>query len=132
MLGGVLSCTAESNWLATVSGRFGGVVADRTLVYVKDGAAWLHTDHTLTIPAGLGPVATSVSTDTTAFGWLLGLGAEYAFTQNWTGFIEYNYIEFDKKNSALDFTALAGIPAIANVDFKNKLSIAKIGVNYKF
>ena len=31
-----------------------------------------------------------------------GLGAEYAFTQNWTGFIEYNYIEFDKKNSALD------------------------------
>ena len=132
-LGGVLSCTAKSDWLATVSGRFGGVVADRTLVYVKGGAAWLHTDHTLTIPAGVGPVvATSVSSDTTALGWLLGLGAEYAFTQNWTGFIEYNYIEFDKKSSALDFTALAGIPAIANVDFKNKLSIAKIGVNYKF
>ena len=47
----VLSCTAKSDWLATVSGRFGGVVADRTLVYVKGGAAWLNTTHSLNVPA---------------------------------------------------------------------------------
>ncbi len=41
----VLSCTGESNWLATVSGRIGGVVADKTLVYVKGGAAWLNSTH---------------------------------------------------------------------------------------
>lgn len=53
----VLSCTAKSDWLATVSGRFGGVVADKTLVYVKGGAAWLNTTHSLNVPAfggGLG------------------------------------------------------------------------------
>ena len=34
-----LSCTTKSDWLATVSGRFGGVVADRALIYAKGGAA---------------------------------------------------------------------------------------------
>ena len=143
----VLSCTAKSDWLATVSGRVGGVVADKTLIYAKGGAAWMNTTHTLTIPGaaiggiggigGLGGAAASVSTENTAFGWLLGFGAEYAFSPNWTAFIEYDYLDFDTKNSALNLTALAaGLggagTAVANVDFKNKLSIAKIGVNYKF
>ncbi len=128
-LGGGASCTAKSDWLATVTGRFGGVVADRTLVYVKGGAAWMHTDHTFGV-AVLGPGGFSASTSTTAFGWLLGLGAEYAFDRNWSAFIEYNYIDFDKKSSTLDLTTFGG--PVASVDFKNKLSIAKVGVNYKF
>jgi outer membrane immunogenic protein len=134
------SCTAKSDWLATVTGRFGGVVADRTLVYVKGGAAWMHTDHSFSVPAaGLGLGAPglpggSVSGSTTALGWVLGLGAEYAFDHNWSAFIEYDYIDFDKKNVALDFGVGVGAPglAVANVDFKNKLSIAKVGINYKF
>lgn len=132
-LGGVASCTAKSDWLGTVTGRLGGVVGDRTLVYVKGGAAWLHTDHTLGITAGFGgPGAASISSSSTAFGWLLGLGAEYAFDHNWSAFIEYNYMDFDKKNIVFDFSPFAGVPATANVDIKNKLSVAKIGLNYKF
>ncbi|MGM4954224.1 outer membrane protein [Bradyrhizobium barranii] len=127
------SCTAKSDWLATVTGRVGGVVADRTLVYVKGGAAWMHTDHNFSVPAGFGRGGgTSVSSSSTSWGWLLGLGAEYALSPNWSAFIEYNYIEFDKKNIALDVSAFAGAPAIANIDVKNKLSVAKVGVNYKF
>ncbi|MCK1396072.1 outer membrane beta-barrel protein [Bradyrhizobium sp. 1] len=131
-LGGAASCTAKSDWLATVTGRIGGVVGDRTLVYVKGGAAWMHTDHSLSVPGGFGPGAGSVGTSTTALGWVLGLGAEYAFDHNWSAFIEYDYIDFEKKNAALDFSPFAGVPATANVDFKNKLSIAKVGLNYKF
>jgi outer membrane immunogenic protein len=101
-------------------------------VYVKGGAAWLNTSHSFAIPAGLGPTAFSGSSDSTASGWLLGFGTEYAFTPNWSAFIEYDYIDFDKANIALNLTPLVGTPAIANVDVKNKLSIAKIGVNYKF
>ncbi|MBN9041469.1 MAG: porin family protein [Rhizobiales bacterium] len=139
-----LSCTAKSDWLATVSGRLGGVVADKTLIYAKGGAAWMNTTHSVTIPVaglggGLGALggSTTSSTENTALGWLIGFGAEYAFAPNWTAFIEYNYMEFGTKSSALDLTALAGGlggagTATANVDFKNKLSIAKIGVNYKF
>ena len=52
------------------------------------------------------------------------------FARNWTGFLEYNYIEFDKKNEPFTFAALPGLTV--NADLKNKLSIAKVGVNYKF
>ena len=131
----VLSCSAKSNWLGTVSGRVGGVVADKTLVYVKGGAAWLNSNHTLNISAlGGAGTAASVSTDSTAFGWLLGMGAEYAFTRNWSAFIEYDYMDFDKKSAALNLASLgAGVPAaIANLSLQNKLSTAKVGVNYKF
>ena len=139
----VFSCTAKSDWLATVSGRIGGVVADRTLVYVKGGAAWLNTKQSLTaptiltalLPAGTG-LGAGVNSENTSLGWLLGFGAEYAITQNWSAFIEYNYMDFDRKDIAYNLVATVpgGPAATANFDtsVKNKLSIAKIGVNYKF
>jgi outer membrane immunogenic protein len=134
----VLSCNANSHWLATATGRIGGVVADRTLVYIKGGGAWMNTTHTLTVPAagglGGGGVAglTGSSADSNTFGWLLGFGAEYAFSPNWSGFIEYDYMDFDKKSIALNLTVPGGPVGAANVSIQNKLSVAKIGVNYKF
>ncbi|MBU6458706.1 MAG: outer membrane beta-barrel protein [Bradyrhizobium sp.] len=130
-----LTCTSKSDWLATVSGRFGGVVADKTLIYAKGGAAWMNTTHTVAIPAaGIfgapGAGTASASAENTDFGWLLGFGAEYAFSPNWTAFIEYDYMQFDTKSATLNFVAIPG--AALNVDYKDKLSIAKIGVNYKF
>jgi hypothetical protein len=58
------------------------------------------------------------------------MGVEYMFAKNWIGFPEYNYIDFDTKNEAFAL----GAPAVftINADLKNKLSIAKVGVNYKF
>jgi outer membrane immunogenic protein len=52
------------------------------------------------------------------------------FSRNWTGFIEYNYIDFDKKNESFPL----GAPAVVtiNADLKNTLSVAKVGINYKF
>lgn len=125
------SCTAKSNWLATATGRIGGVVGDRTLVYVKGGAAWLNTNHTLNVLGGFGGGGGTFSTSSTSttFGWLLGLGTEYAFDHNWSAFVEYNYIEFDKKNIDL---VIPGAPGAIGIDVKNKLSVAKVGVNYKF
>lgn len=47
---GFVTCTTKSDWLATVTGRIGGVVADRTLVYAKGGAAWMHTNDSIGVP----------------------------------------------------------------------------------
>ncbi|MDP1585068.1 MAG: outer membrane beta-barrel protein [Bradyrhizobium sp.] len=133
----VLSCTTESDWLATVSGRIGGVVADRTLLYVKGGGAWMNSTHSVSAPGGGiigGPGGAGLtqltSADSTSWGWLLGMGVEYMFAKNWTGFLEYNYIDFDTKNEAFALGAPAAFTI--NADLKNKLSIAKVGVNYKF
>lgn len=129
-----LSCTTQSDWLATVSGRIGAVVLDRGLVYAKGGVAWLNSTHSVSAPAllGGGGLTQITSAESTAFGWLLGLGTEWMITRNWTAFVEYNYIEFEKKNEAFNI-AFAGVPAFTiNADLKNKLSVAKVGVNYKF
>ena len=113
----ILSCTTESDWLATVSGRFGGVVADRALIYVKGGAAWMNSTHSVNLPnfAALGggiPITGQAlaSTESTAFGWLIGLGGEYMITPNWTAFIEYNYIEFDRKGETNNLNLASLVP----------------------
>ena len=136
------SCTSKSDWLATVSGRIGAVVADRALIYAKGGAAWMNSTHSLKASDLAGVVIPGIggtqltSQESTSWGWLVGMGAEYMITQNWSAFIEYNYIEFDKKNEAFNLNTGAifgpGPAFAANVDLKSTLSIAKVGVNYKF
>jgi outer membrane immunogenic protein len=129
----LLACTSNSKWLATVSGRLGAVVLDRGLVYVKGGGAWLNTDHIVTTPGfGAVPATTLTSVNSTAWGWMLGFGTEWMITRNWTAFVEYNYIDFQKKNEAFNIAVAPGAALVVNADLKNKMSIAKAGVNYKF
>lgn len=131
----VLSCTSKSDWLATASGRVGAVVLDRGLIYAKGGVAWLNTTHSVNLPVfGPGGINQLTSKESTAWGWLIGMGTEWMITKNWTAFIEYNYIEFDKKNEAFPINPALTAPFRVNVnaDLTNKLSIAKVGANYKF
>jgi outer membrane immunogenic protein len=131
----VLSCTTKSDWLATVTGRVGGVIADRGLLYVKGGGAWLNSTSNVNLPmiglgGGLLNGAQLTSTSRTSSGWLLGMGLEYMFSKNWTGFIEYDYMDFSAKNVTATFALIPGLAI--NADQKDKLSIAKVGLNYKF
>ena len=132
----VLSCTTKTDWLATVSGRLGAVVLDRGLVYAKGGAAWMNSTHSVGLPGGglFGPGGDLTSRETTHFGWLVGLGTEWQITPNRTAFIEYNYLQFDRKNETFTINpALTGGALVnVNADLRNTLSIAKVGVNYKF
>lgn len=131
----VFGCTTKSNWLATATGRLGAVVADRGLIYVKGGGAWMNSDHSVTTPGfgGIIPATTLTSASSTTWGWTVGLGTEWMITRNWTAFLEYNYIEFEKKNEAFRINT-GGLPVAltVNADLVNKLSVAKVGVNYKF
>ena len=131
----ILSCTARSDWLATASGRVGAVVLDRGLIYAKGGVAWMNTNRTVNLPVfGAGGINEITNKDTTTWGWLIGMGTEWMITKNWSAFIEYDYIEFDKKADTLLINpALTGpIRVNVNTDLTNKLSVAKVGVNYKF
>ncbi len=135
----LLACSTKTDWLASVTGRLGAVVLDRGLVYVKGGAAWQNSTHSVNLPTfgGLAlPIPTEIaSRDITHFGWTIGMGTEWMITPNWTAFVEYNYYEFDKKNYnfPLNLGALAqGIPVSVNADLRNTMSVAKVGINYKF
>jgi outer membrane immunogenic protein len=131
----ILSCTSKSDWLATATGRIGAVVLDRGLVYAKGGAAWLNTTHTVNLPVfAPGTPNPLTEKESTTWGWTLGMGTEWMITKNWSAFVEYNYMEFDKKNEAFLINPVLTAPFRVNVnaDLTNKLSVAKVGVNYKF
>jgi outer membrane immunogenic protein len=141
-----LSCQEKSNWLASVTGRLGAVVLDRGLVYAKGGAAWMNTTHTLNLPSvlintpggsvsvlGANSNAQLASSDSTPWGWTLGFGTEWMITRNWSAFVEYDYYQFQRKTVAFGLnTAVLGTPVTVSADIRNTLSIAKVGVNYKF
>ena len=108
-----LFCRDKCDWLATVSGRIGAVILDRGLIYAKGDGAWLHSTNSTNLGSlsingvnVFGPFAGAQVTNASfdQGGWLLGFGTEWTITRNWTAFVEYDYMEFDKKNVAFRST----------------------------
>jgi outer membrane immunogenic protein len=107
------------SWLATVTGRIGGAV-DHALLYVTGGVAWAHDKYEF-----VGEPVTPASETRT--GGLLGAGIEYAFTPNWSGKIEYNFIDFGNKTP----TFCEGGDC-AQIRINQQIHTVTVGVNYKF
>jgi outer membrane immunogenic protein len=123
-LGTTLSSNTKS--LASVTGRV-GYAWDRFLGYVKGGGAWERDDYSWFAPAF---PAFNWSGSETRGGWTVGVGAEYAFLDWLTGFVEYDYYDFGTRTVGL---ALVAAPAVvANFDIHERKSVFKAGLNFKF
>ena len=108
--------TANLNWNAfwTLTPRV-GYAFDNWLVYGKGGGAWADVSVSgavLGMPFNAG--------GGTASGWVVGVGAEYAFRNNWSAKIEYNHFDFGGDSD------IFGISNSVTVD------TVKAGVNYRF
>lgn len=119
------ACSTKIDWVATLAGRF-GLAIDKTLWYVKGGAAWADSNYKFT----LGSFSTSASE--TRFGVMFGTGVEYAVTSNWSAKIEYNYIDFGSDDIAFPLTYKGKSFGTANVDIDQKIHLIKAGINYRF
>jgi outer membrane immunogenic protein len=122
-------CDTKVDWLGTAAFRLGGTV-DHALLYVKAGAAWAHDKHTANDVRNT--VALSSSVTDTRWGWMLGGGVEYAFTANWSGKIEYNYMDLGTQRYHFAFAFPGGGTNIFDTDITQRLHVIKIGVNYRF
>jgi outer membrane immunogenic protein len=123
----VVSCTAQSDWIATLAGRV-GVTYDRTLFFLKGGAAWANVKYDANLNLGSIVQFDSNVTDT-RFGWMIGTGVEYAITQNLSAKIEYDYLDFGSKNYSF---SLSPLPASLGVDIDQKIHLVKGGLNLHF
>ena len=113
---GPLSASFNWNSLTTLSSRF-GYAFDNWLLYGKVGGAWAD------VSANANAFGMQlVSVGGTASGWVAGLGAEYAFQNNWSAKLEYNVFGFG--NDSGTFGTFNG----NNVT----LQTVKAGVNYRF
>ena len=105
--------------LASVTGRI-GYAWDRFLGYVKGGGAWERDEFSFTNGVVVGTVSNTRS------GWTIGIGAEYAFANYLTGFIEYNFYDFGSR----DFGFVGPTPFVFGID--ETKSVVKAGLNFRF
>jgi outer membrane immunogenic protein len=124
---GTVSITGNDRWISTLAARF-GVAFDRWLVYGKAGGAWVgNNGFTISAPAGTVVAGTS-NTNT---GWMLGVGAEWAFAPSWSAKLEYDYVGLRSRS----FVIPGGSPFLAGDVFttgNRNVSMVKLGVNYLF
>jgi outer membrane autotransporter protein len=139
------TCHDNIDWTATVAARLGYLWMPHTLVYGKAGVAI--AGETFSETCNLGPLngqngvsslgfpfqncvnasgayVNNASVSTTAVGWMLGYGTEFAFTSHWTAKAEFDWTEYGHKSVTLsDGTA---------INTYQRAAQAKIGVNYKW
>jgi outer membrane immunogenic protein len=106
----------------TLTGRLGWA-ADRSLFYVKGGAAWDQTSGAINGPPGF----SSESHSATNGGWVAGGGWEYAITPQWSGKIEYDYMGFGDRTINYPLTTAGTV----NFTHQN-LQTIMAGLNYRF
>ena len=115
---------AEVDWIATLTGRM-GVAWDRSLLYVKGGAARARDRYVAT--AAPLPGVTFTAEETRA-GWAIGAGYEYAFRSAWSARVEYMYMDFG--DDAVSLRGPAGGLLIADVE--QQVHVLTLSINYRF
>ena len=107
----LIDAEAKLEWLGSTTARV-GYAFDNLLVYGKGGVAYGQSKID-DIDAG--------NDSQWHVGWTAGVGAEYAFTQNITGLVEYNYVDLGSQGYFDD---------IVSADLTT--NVIKAGLNYKF
>jgi outer membrane immunogenic protein len=123
------------DYFGTVRGRFGFVNND-ALFYVTGGGVYGRVNQTLEARQSLAGVGTlsAGSTIENKFGFVVGAGLEASLGGNWTGKIEYLYMDLGSTG-----TGLAGtVPGVPVTPFTFTASstirdnIVRAGLNYRF
>jgi outer membrane immunogenic protein len=123
---------SRNRWDAALSVR-SGVAFDRAFIYGKLGAVWGKFEYDAQFNS---PFSNSTTTgSSTITGVLIGVGFEYALTDNWTTKFEYNYIDYG--NKIVEFTSnfctvLGCGTSVSRETVKEVKQLAKLGINYKF
>jgi outer membrane immunogenic protein len=122
--GNTLQATASANWVTTATARLGVTTPylDHWMLYFKGGGGWIQTQGSLTDLNTGG----SISSSDTHGGWVAGVGMEWAFSQNWTARIDYQYLGLE------DFTLGPGIVGDSIRVHDASISTWTFGINYLF
>lgn len=124
---GGINCQHILDALATFTART-GYAWDRWLAYVKGGGALTQTGYNLfgnTFALALGSGGATIN----AWGWTVGGGIEYALTDDWTTFVEYNHIGLPAVTASFANVATVNTQTIR---VRENADLFKLGVNYKF
>src|SRR5262249_37058185 len=133
--------------MATIDARLGLISGpqDRTMWYVKGGGAWARTN--VDVTAQVNAVTCAISTPLiiaaacdsaeaafsfndkfSRWGWTVGTGLEFGLWDNWTGKVEYDFLQFGSRtfNFATGTNNQFGDPIFVSAQFKEQIHQVKI------
>ena len=125
------TCEDNVRWLGTATAKLGYAFFNRSLWYVRGGAAFgdmkvtgnCNTDGIVPNPALLVVGGCGENATRTRNGWTIGLGSEFALARNWTVRAETNYFDMG--------TARYTLPS-SSIDVRETGFISTVGLNYRF
>lgn len=109
------------DWLGSLRLRL-GYAMDRALIYATGGLAVGGVDMEVSFDE-LG----SESESETAWGWTVGGGFEYAFTDELSGRIEYRYTDLGDTEASVDADGISG-----DFEFENTFHAVRAGLSWHF
>jgi outer membrane immunogenic protein len=136
----ITSTQSNVNRTATIT-AVGGAAHDNWLLYAKAGIAWAKPTYTdlgsyLTCAPGgfFGVICSSSPINGTGadprIGWTVGAGIEWAFWQNWSIKLEYDYIDLITGEFAIHYPAPSF--SISSVNDTTHIEQVKVGLRWKF
>lgn len=114
----------QIDWLGSLRLR-GGFAFDRALLYVTGGLAVGGVDVKGSIDNSFVPEDKSSSD--TEWGWTLGGGLEYAFTEELSARIEYRYTDLGDSDVEFD-----GNGNVDKLEFENRFHAVRAGLSWHF
>jgi outer membrane immunogenic protein len=121
--GGVLrNYSQKLDWFGTARGRI-GIANGPVLSYVTAGFAYANVKTNAS--ASFGGLTNTFSNERTAGGWVVGSGVEAALGGNWTGKIEYLYLNLGNRSD------LATLGATTPIQTELRENIFRVGLNYR-
>jgi outer membrane immunogenic protein len=120
--------SVKTDFVSTLTGRAGYAV-DHWLFYAKGGVAWASSKYSVTGTfndgAGLG-LPFDFEGLSMRTGWTAGGGVEWAFAEDWSARLEYDYYDFGTHTATMNDAVNGPGP----VSFKTTMQTVKLGVNF--
>ncbi len=119
-------------WFGTARVRL-GLSVDRALLYVTGGAAFASSraSFNVFIPAAAPPLNASASLNAD-FGWTVGGGVEFAFSDAWSAKVEYLYYDLGTESGTINYAYGAGQNSSLTGRVRHDGHIVRAGINYRF
>ena len=127
------TCRVRADLYTTLTGRIGYAV-DRSLLYVKGGAAWTRGTVDMFVNKN-DPNRSAVFTSSNSFvtpGWTIGAGVEYALASAWSVKLEYDYLSFRDQDVATPYApGNPFVTATPTTTISQHAHQFKLGLNYR-
>jgi outer membrane immunogenic protein len=110
-----------------------GLVLDNLMIYLTGGVAVADFQTTYSFATAAPPFAASTDISEWRWGWVTGLGTEWAWSERISITSEVLYVDVrDREQQRLIVPTAGGAPFFSNFTHSDSMWISKWGLNFKF